>query len=183
MPARVSTGIAARTPEEVRSLAVQLAGFIDDPIAFVRIRWGAYNAGSRILTLQVIDRLEKDYAPRAFKGYKRRPNSQDGRWVVAWYIANSEFGTPVDCAGSYTKGKQFANISGFYLSETDSSGQIKLTISKGGDQTWCHAGVIGLLRSRGINWATAPDDADTSAGGSSGGGGSAGSGDIVVAKF
>jgi hypothetical protein len=172
----------ARSQQEINALAVNLAGLSDDPIAMVRIRWGAYNAGSRVLTLQVIDRLEKPYAPRSFKGYRRRANTADGRWVVHWYIADAEFGTPISCAGTYTNGKQFHDLAGFMASECDENGIVKLTITKSGDQTWCHAGVGGLLRSRGIYWLTAPDDDAPPAsvgGGTGAGSGGSGSGDIV----
>lgn len=182
MPARTSQQVT-RNQTELNALVVNQAGLADDPLAFVRVRWGPYDSGSgsRILTMQVVDRLDKPYAPRSFRGYKRRPGTADGRWLVQWYIANTEFGTPVSSGSTYTKGKQFSDVSGLILSETDENGTIKLTITKGGTQTWCHAGVIGLLRSRGIYWETAPDDdaPPVSTGGSSGGGGS-GSGDIVT---
>jgi len=173
MPARTATQ-SAQTPKDVAALAVQLAGLIDDPLAYVRIRWGAYNAGDRPLKMQVIDRLDKPYAPRSFRGYRRREGTADGRWLIAWYVAESEFGTPLASAGTVTKGKTFGTIGSLYISETDETGAFEATISKGGTYTWCHAGVLGLLRDRGINWTTAPADPEQ-------GQGTSGGGDLVIA--
>lgn len=170
MPAR-TVNQSVRDQAETSARVVQLAGQADDPIVYVRIRWGAYNAGTRILTMQVIDRLDKAYAPRSFKGYKRTPGTADGRWIVSWYIAETEFGTPLTAGGVYTAGKQFADLSGFILSETDETGKIVVPIAKGGTEAWCHAGVGMLLRSRGIDWVNAAADPEQ-------GQGTAGSGDL-----
>jgi hypothetical protein len=190
MPPRTSIASTPDTPQGRGAALRTIAGLVDDPIGFVRIRWGAYNAGSRILTMQVVDRLDRPYPPRSYLGYNRTKGTADGRWIINWYIANSSFGTPVSCAGAYTAGKQYHDLAGYMASETDESGTVRITITKSGDETWCQAGIGGLLRNRGIHWLTAPDDdapgQNTSAsgkpgsgGGSSGGGGS-GSGDIIV---
>lgn len=159
MPARTIPAEIAPSIDQVPGMLKQLAGVADDPVGYVRIRWGAHDAGTRVLRLQVIDRLEVPYAPLSFQGYRRRVGTAAGRWVVEFYIANTHFGTPIaGVASLFTKGKQFSEDSGFYRCETDEKGAIELTITKGGDQTWCHAGIQSLLRSRSIEWTTSPDD-------------------------
>lgn len=173
MPPRVATQ-TARTPQEVASLAMQIAGFLDDPAWDVRVSWGAYSAGTRKLTMQVVDRLKGEYSPHSFQGYKCRAGTRDGRWLVCWYVAATKFGTPVASAGTYSAGKQLADWTGVYLSETDEDGKIEVDVSKGAEEVWVHAGVPVLLRSRGVNWTGSgglPSGGDPGKGeGTSGGG-------------
>jgi hypothetical protein len=181
MPPRVVKSTVTETGQELARSVRTIAGFVDDPLGYVRVRWGAFSADSRVLTMQVVDRVNADYPPRLFKGYGRpsdRPD-RDGRWVIAWYLAATEFGTPINSAVSaYTAGKELSNSSGFYLSETDASGSVSLTVTKVGGNVWIMAGLgPTLLRSRGIDWTKAPADPVA---GESGAGGS-GSGDIIVA--
>ena len=190
MPARTVQSTLSPDGKALADNMRQLAGQADDPIGFVRIKWGAYSAGTRVLTLQVTDRLRKPYAPRSFLSYEIRKGSGDGRWIVTWYVSENNFGTPVDSASAYTKGKLLHNSSGVYRSETDENGAISVTITKGGTYTFVQAGIDQLLRSRGIDWVNAPSD-DAPGGsqvnpstGMGGGGGTAGpgSGDVIISS-
>lgn len=196
MPPRTLRSSIQPDPKELANQMREITGGADDPIGYVSIKWGAYNAGTRVLTLQVTDRLKKDYAPRQYLGYNSRKGTGDGRWLVRWYVAADNFGTPISAGSAYTAGKQLSDLSGYITSETDENGKISLTITKGGDMTWAHAGIGQLMRSRGIDWVNAPSDdapggsgADPVTGGGGGGGGTPtggpatsgpGSGDIIL---
>jgi len=146
---------------EIPTVLVRLAGFIDYPVAEVRVRWGAYDGGilGRQLELTVIDRLDKRFAPRQFREADGR---RDGRWLIRGYFSASEFGAPVaDGIVNVTVGRLVVNLAAVGGGEmfevlTDERGRFVGEVQKGTEAVWTHVGVPVLLRSRGLGgWETA----------------------------
>ncbi|GEM_PF-3368597 len=161
MPARVITAKLSTDPGQISRTIQTLAGFADDPIAQVRSRFGPLLVTSRRLTMEVVDRLDRRYPPTSFRDARGR---SPGRWLVWWYISDTQFGPPAGVGVSYPTGnwRELATLGDVRLTHTDATGVIQADVDKtSGAEGWVHTGVIGLLRPRGINWATgadAPDD-------------------------
>lgn len=137
-------------------MVVQLSGFADDPIAKVRTTIGlTTDLGGgmiqRIITMQVVDRLDAPYPPASFK---QTNGTDEGRWWVCWYGAPTKFGTVTDFGATYSTGRRmFAPISGIDVAETDENGALVFQVVKAAGDTWFHGFVLGLPRARGFSWA------------------------------
>lgn len=156
MPARVlQPKLNARDPEQVAQVIRRAAAMFDDPIAGVQIEFGTYSGGSRTVTFTAIDRLLERYAPTLFRNARGK---SPGRWLITWYMAATEYGTPIDPGISATpKGKTFGQIGFLHTGETDATGVMQVTMGKVGGTYWLHAGIGGLLRSKGIDWISGAD--------------------------
>jgi hypothetical protein len=130
---------------------LRMAGFMDDPIAQTRVTWGALDGTSRHIKIEVVDRLDKRYPPTAFRNSKGK---SPGRWVVMFYLADTEYGAPAATAVTYTVGQALFDIANVFVGFTDAAGVIEIDADKSGTEGWIHRAVIGLFRSDGIIWAT-----------------------------
>lgn len=161
MPGRtLQTTLSAFTMAAVGDFVRKVASFFDDPIAQVKVDFGNYDAGllARRVILTTIDRNLTQYAPTLFRDKNQK---HPGRWLVYVYGANKEFGTIVSLSPVMVTGTLLSTLPGdTYLMLTDYRGVIEFDAVKGaGTFGWVHAGVVGLLRSGGINWVSggAPD--------------------------
>ncbi|HZW08001.1 MAG TPA: hypothetical protein VFF65_12835 [Phycisphaerales bacterium] len=160
MPART---LNPNVPPDSTQFA-RIAGYFDDPIAGVRAFWGELNALdgiSRRLTLVVVDRQGKRYAPELFKD--KASGRHTGRWMISGYLSLTEFGAPVSpsfngpAAVGMTLTETHPTPGSWFTVMTDARGVFAVDLGKAlGTSVWVHAGVVGLLRSRpAIAWSTA----------------------------
>jgi len=152
MPARVINS-SDSGQFDARQIVQRMGAMFDNPIAAVRIEFGPLSTTARDVTFTVVDRLENRYPPQSFL---EPPKSSEGRWIIAVYVAESEYGTPIT-PGTFTasKGKVFGSVGpALYFIETAADGIAVVHVDKSVTLTYLHAGVVCLLRSRGIDWAT-----------------------------
>ncbi len=151
MPARTMMSAVPKTLDALAQAFIRMAGFMDDPIAQTRVTWGGIVDTSRHVKIEVVDRLDKRYPPTSFRNSK---GQSPGRWVVMYYLADTEYGAPVSIASTVTVGQALFDAANVYVAFTDAAGVLELDIDKSGDEGWIHRAVIGLFRSDGIKWAT-----------------------------
>jgi hypothetical protein len=126
------------------------------PIARVRPTWGVLAGGKRRLTLTVVDRLGKRYAPAEFAD---NAGGRAGRWLLVWYASGTEHGAAasvtVDAA---VLGRTVGAVGPLNQVLTDARGQWAADVEVSGAATvFVMAGVLGLVQSRpGLVWASAP---------------------------
>lgn len=155
MPAQSLT-IAGTSPPELQRTLVQLAGMFDAPIGRCTHEWGELSGSTRVLTLRVIDRLDKGFPPQLFADGRGRPA---GRWWVAGYLSATAFGAAVAPGfGSATRGRVVSDAlpGTWFLVQTDESGVFEVPVEKAGAAgIYLHTSVIGLVQvGGGIDWST-----------------------------
>lgn len=148
--------VAGMSPAELHRTMLQLAGMFDSPISRCAVSWGELTGDTRVLTLRVLDRLDKPFPPQLFADGRGR---EPGRWWIAGYLAESAFGAPVTPGfGAASKGRVISDAlpGSWFLCQTDEGGVAEIPVEKAGaGSIFVHTAVIGLMQGgSGIDWAS-----------------------------